>query len=154
MDNYLQQQLSGNHCFGCGVDNPQGLQIKSDWAADDSVECRFTPELHHCAGPQKVLNGGIIATIIDCHCIVAAMAKAYRMAGRELGEGARIWFATGALEVAYLKPTPIDNDVLLKARVLDTAEKKITVACELFSGSDLCATANVVAVKVPNSWFD
>ena len=31
-----------SHCYGCGRLNPQGLQIKSFWEADESV-CHFSP---------------------------------------------------------------------------------------------------------------
>ncbi len=27
----LQDLISHNHCYGCGPDNPDGLQIKSYW---------------------------------------------------------------------------------------------------------------------------
>lgn len=149
----FQDQIQGNHCFGCGSDNPLGLQIKSYWSDDDKTECRFTPAAHHCAGPESVLNGGIISTIIDCHCVCSAMAKAYQLAGRDIKDGERIWFATGLLEVPYLKPTPIDQEVLLVANIVEASDKKIVVSCELFSGQECCAKANVIAVKVPNGWF-
>ena len=149
----FQEQMQGNHCFGCGQDNPLGLQIKSYWSGDDKSECRFMPAAHHCAGPAKILNGGIISTIIDCHCVCTAMAKAYQLAGRAMNHGERIWFATGLLEVTYLKPTPIEQEVMLTADIVEAGEKKIVVACDLFSGQVCCARAKVIAVKVPTSWF-
>jgi len=27
----IQDQMTGNHCWGCGADNPEGLQLKSFW---------------------------------------------------------------------------------------------------------------------------
>lgn len=149
----FQDLIQGNHCFGCGPDNVMGLQIKSYWHGEQTL-CEFSPQAHHCAGPQNVLNGGIIATVIDCHAICSAMAKAYQQAGRALGEGERIWFATGALEVSYLMPTPIDDAIKVIASFIDVSEKKIVLNCELYAGEQLCASADVVAVKVPNSWFD
>ncbi|MEI8599212.1 PaaI family thioesterase [Vibrio sp. M60_M31a] len=105
------------------------------------------------AGPTQFLNGGIISTVIDCHCICTAIAKGYQLQGREIGSGEAVWYATGKLEVNYLKPVPIDKDVELVAIVEEINGNKMTVNCELFSDGVLCCTAKVVAVQVPNSWF-
>ena len=77
---YIQDGLHGNHCYGCGAWNDKGLQIKSYWDGDVSV-CVFQPEPHHAAMPPDVMNGGTIASIIDCHCVCSAMADAYRTEG-------------------------------------------------------------------------
>ena len=78
---YFQDLIQGNHCFGCGPHNPAGLQIKSTWSGEKESVCVFQPSAHHCAAPTKFLNGGIIATIIDCHSVCTAIAYAYRQAG-------------------------------------------------------------------------
>ncbi|MFC6979328.1 hypothetical protein [Microbulbifer taiwanensis] len=39
----IQDQIPGNHCFGCGPDNDRGLRIKSYWSDDDRTHCDFTP---------------------------------------------------------------------------------------------------------------
>ena len=31
----IQDQLPNNHCYGCGADNSDGLQIKSHWRGDE-----------------------------------------------------------------------------------------------------------------------
>src|SRR5690606_24999567 len=100
----FQDRISGNHCYGCGPDNAGGLRIKSYWSGDNESVCHFTPLPHHSAGPAHYVNGGIIATLIDCHCVCTAIAKGYRLAGREVGQGEAIWFATGRLEVDYKYP--------------------------------------------------
>lgn len=148
----FQDQIDKNHCFGCGPDNPQGLKIKSYWLDTDVSECRFTPESHHCAGPTKYLNGGITATIIDCHCVCTAMAKAYQMAGHDIGAGEKLWFATAALEVAYQRPVAIDQEVILTAEIEDASDNKISINCTLSSQGNVCATSYVLAVKVPGNW--
>ena len=150
----FQDLIPGNNCFGCGPQNEHGLQIKSRWKGDGVAECRFVPAAHHSAGPLHTLNGGIIATLIDCHSVCTAIAKAYQMAGRDIGTGEPIWFATGAMSVAYKKPVPIDTEVLLVATVVSAAEKKITVSCAVNANGSLCAAGDVVAVRVPNGWFD
>lgn len=154
----FQEQMPNNHCFGCGTLNPKGLGIKSYWVAgkegQESV-CRFSPQPHHNAGPQHVLNGGIISTIIDCHCVCTAFAKAYEMAGRDVGDdsGDLLWFATGTLEVRFNRPVPLEAELTLKATIIEAKEKKITLNCTLEAGGEICNEAKVIAVKVPKEFL-
>src|SRR5262245_44941430 len=60
-----------NACFGCGPANPKGLRIRS-FAQGDEVVAEWKPEPYHEAFPG-VLNGGIIGTLLDCHCNWAAV---------------------------------------------------------------------------------
>lgn len=145
--------MGGNHCWGCGSDNPKGLQIKSHWE-DDIAVCRFVPRPEHMAGPTHILNGGIIATVIDCHTVCTAMAELYRLEGRPIGSDPIIWCATASLEITYLKPTPLDQPVFLQAKVseVSASRRKVKVECSLFSGQTECAKASVLAVRVPDEW--
>lgn len=149
----IQDQIPNNHCYGCGVENHSGLQIKSYWMSETEASCDFRPEKHHCAGPTHFLNGGIISTIIDCHCVCMAIAKGYQFQGQDVGVGEPVWFATGNLNLSFLKPVRLDSTVTLKARVVEMLEKKMVLTCELFSHGELCCQAEVIAVKVPNAWF-
>lgn len=148
----FQDWIPNNHCFGCGSGNAHGLKLKSRWAAEGESVCRFRPQRHHCAGPSKYVNGGIIATIIDCHCICTAFAYAYEAAGRRSGDGKPLSFATGSLNVNYLKPAPIDREILLRAKVEEATERKIRLSCSLISHNEERATAEVLAVAVPADW--
>lgn len=152
METALQDLIPHNHCFGCGPHNAQGLRIKSFWSGEDETHCTFTPLPHHCAGPTQYLNGGIIATVIDCHTICTAIADGYRQAGREAGSGDPIWYVTGRLDVQYKAPTPIEQPVTLVARIVERKEKKTVLHCTLHSDERLCASAEVVAVRVPAGW--
>ena len=80
------------------------------------------------------------------------MSNYYRREGREVGEGDEIWCVTARLTVNYLKPTPIDTEVTLRARIEDVTEKKTLVRCHLFSGDTQTAEGEVVVVRVPLSW--
>jgi acyl-coenzyme A thioesterase PaaI-like protein len=149
----FQDKIPGNHCFGCGPQNPKGLRIKSYWSGEKTSECRFMPSPHHSAGPLQYLNGGIIATIIDCHCVCTAIAQRYRDEGREVGEGEKIWYVTGALELSYKKPVLLNREVLLKATVAETTEKKTVLKCTLFSQGEACVESSLVAIRVPRDWY-
>jgi acyl-coenzyme A thioesterase PaaI-like protein len=147
----FQDQIPDNHCYGCGPGNEQGLRIKSFWDGDESVST-FLPHAFHTAGPRQLLNGGIIATIIDCHCVCTAMADAYRRENRAIGTAPQIWCATASLKVDYLQPVPIDRPVSLRARIIEAGPKKTKLVCAVFSEEQECARGEVLAIRVPSSW--
>lgn len=137
----------GTYCWGCGKNNEHGLQLKSHWEGDETV-ATFTPKEYHLAF-SGVLNGGIIATIIDCHATGTANALAHR----EAGSDAHFMYVTASLYVKYLRPTPLDKPVSLRARIKKNEGKRITVECDLYSGDKKCATGELVAVKVDQEIF-
>ena len=104
-----------SHCYGCGRLDIAGLQIKSYWDGEESV-CRFDPKPYHTAIPGFVY-GGLIASLIDCHSTGTAAAAAYRAEGRAMDTNPSLRFLTAALHVDYLKPTPIDGPLEVRARV-------------------------------------
>ena len=152
----FQDRMHDNFCFGCGADNPDGLQLKSAWAADDPevAVAQWTPGPVHAAGPRHILNGGIIATLLDCHGICTAVADAYRREGRDVGSDPDLWYATASMQVDYLRPAPIDEPVTLTGRVVGVDDRFTTVECELAAAGKPRATATVRAVRVPDTWRD
>jgi acyl-coenzyme A thioesterase PaaI-like protein len=114
---------------------------------------RFTPEPCHCAGPTHFVNGGILATVIDCHCVCTAMATAYRDSGREIGSKPDLHYATTRLELQYLRPTPIDAEIELQARVIERTERTYVLSCELKARGKTRVRAEVEAIAVPESWM-
>lgn len=151
---YFQDGLHGNHCFGCGAWNERGLRIKSYWDGDESV-CIFEPQPHHAAMPPDVMNGGIIAAVIDCHSVCTAIADAYRREGREVGEGKKIWYATGSLHVTYRLPTPVVGPITVRSKITQVKEKKTTLSVELYSfENEMTCDGEVLAIRVPDEWAD
>jgi len=151
---YIQDGLHGNHCYGCGAWNDKGLRIKSFWDGDESI-CIFHPEAHHAAMPPDVMNGGIIASVIDCHGVCSAIAEAYKTEGREVGEGDKIWYATASLTVNYRKPTPIDGPVTARAKLVEKSDRKTLIAVDFFSHKGvLTCNATVLSLRVPDEWAD
>lgn len=147
----FQDRIPHNHCWGCGPDNQHGLQIKSYWSGDESI-CNWEPLPWHMAGPTHVLNGGIIATLIDCHSICTAIAAAYRRDGRAMDSEPLIWYVTAHLDITYRYPTPIEGPVTLRASVTETSPRKSLVACTLSADDEERVRADVVAVRVPDAW--
>ena len=138
----------GNVCWVCGSENAHGLQIKSYWEGDESV-CTWMAEDFHTAGWPHVLNGGIISGVIDCHCVLTAFAASVKDKTAEERGSPSYWFATASLKVDFLKPTPVDKPVQLRARVKEMHARKTLVTCSLLSEGVECARGEVLAVRVP-----
>jgi len=137
------------HCFGCGRHNARGHQLKS-FDEGEEVVARFTPLPQHTALPGFVY-GGLIASLIDCHAMATAAAASEKAAGRRIGEGPAPRFVTAALNVAFLKPTPIGGELVLRARVAERSDRKAVVEVTLSANDVITARGNVVAVPMPAS---
>ncbi len=136
-------------CWGCGKNNRHGLRLKSYWADEEAV-ATWQPKDYHLSFPG-ILNGGIIATLIDCHATGTANAAAHRFSAA--GQNNHFMYVTASMQVRYLRPAPLTKPVTLKAKVKETTERKITVSCSLYSDGTECATGEVVAVRVDASDF-
>ncbi|MFY0600109.1 MAG: PaaI family thioesterase [Cyclobacteriaceae bacterium] len=146
--NYFQDHMPENVCFGCGK-NHEGLNIKSFWDGEEAV-CRWdSEEKYH--GWANLLNGGILATLVDCHCMGTAIAHAYKLENRDLDSSPIYRYATGTLSVKYLKPTPNNQTVELRAKVMEVKNRKTVLKCDVFSGELKTAEAEVVAIRVFDS---
>ena len=144
--------MPDNICFGCGTANAEGLQIRSHWEGDESV-CVWHSQPKYQGWPH-VLNGGILASLIDCHCMGTAMAAAYRAEGRPLDSTPLYRYATGTLTVRYLLPTPNDGPIVLRAQVQEIKGRKTTLTCQVFAGGRQTASADVIAIRIEASQED
>ena len=124
-DQYFPQMT----CFGCGPANADGLQLKSFATGDRTAEARFTPWPRHDNG-LGYLNGGIIATLLDCHSASAVVHVAYESGWPALA-GADLPYVTAGLDVRYRRPTPRDEELLLVAEVTEADEKAMTCVIRL-----------------------
>jgi acyl-coenzyme A thioesterase PaaI-like protein len=143
----FQDQGSVHHCHGCGAANEKGLQLKSYWDGDEAI-ATWRALAHHCGGTRENLNGGIIASLIDCHSLNLAIAQAYRAAGRAIGTAPRIGYVTANLNISYLKPTPINEPIQLRARIARLEGRKAWVTCALSAAGEIRATGEVLGVRV------
>jgi acyl-coenzyme A thioesterase PaaI-like protein len=144
---YYPDQLA--HCYGCGRLNEHGLQIKSYWDGDESV-CHFVPRAYHTAIPGFVY-GGLIASLIDCHGTGTAAAAMYRAENRAMDTEPPFRFVTGSLHVDYLRPTPIDATLQVRAKVKEIKGRKVTMTLTLSANGELCARGEVIAVQMPEN---
>jgi acyl-coenzyme A thioesterase PaaI-like protein len=144
---YYPDELS--HCYGCGRLNEQGLQLKSRWDGEESVAF-FTPRPYHTAIPGYVY-GGLLASLIDCHGTGTASAAAYRAAGRPLGSEPALRFVTAALNVNYLRPTPLGGALEIRGRAKEIRGRKVVVEVWIIADGNVCVRGEVVAVQLPEA---
>lgn len=135
-------------CYGCGRNNAHGLHIQTFWDGEEGV-AHFKPQPHHTAFPGFVY-GGVLASLIDCHSIGTAIAALYRAESRPIGSQPEITCVTGALNVTYLRPTPIDAELELRARVKLMTLRKVIVASRIYVDGQEYVRGEVVAVRVPS----
>jgi len=142
----LQERYAPNGiCFGCGPANAQGLRIRSVRDPDDPtvLVCSFVPEPHHAAFPG-VLNGGIIGSLLDCHCNWTAAI--HFMDARGVDEPPCT--VTADYAITLRRPTPTGVRLELRARVVASEGDRATVEGELRANDKLCATCRGTFVAV------
>lgn len=149
----IQDLIPDNNCFGCGPNNPGGLRLKSFWDGSGNSVARFVPQPHHCAGPPHFVNGGILATIVDCHSICTAAAAAYLETGRAIGQAPHQHFATASLALDYRRPTPIVAELLLEAEPKRIADGRYVISCVVIANQKITIEARVEAVAVSAQWM-
>ncbi len=128
-------------CFGCGPANSRGLRLKS-YLGDGYVTASFIPWPEHGNG-LGFLNGGIIATLLDCHTAAGVLQEA-SLQGWDASPGALVPFVTSGIDVRYLRPSPLDSAVELRAVVIKSTEAEITCEAELRYDDKTCATGHAV----------
>ncbi|MDH3958851.1 MAG: PaaI family thioesterase [Actinomycetota bacterium] len=126
----IQQRLYPElTCFGCGHANPKGLHLNSYPAEDGQVVGQFQPSPEHDNG-FGYLNGGIIATVLDCHSGAAVFHTADQR-GLLRAPGAPLLYVTAGLDLRYLRPCPLGEPLDLRAVIASADEDQMTVEVEL-----------------------
>ena len=124
-------------CFGCGPGNAKGLRLKS-FPVDDTVRASFQPWPEHDNG-LGFLNGGIIATLLDCH---SAAAVVLASAERGLTPDGTLQYVTAGIDVRYRRPSPLLEPAALVGRLVSVDEDEILVDAELWWQGKVRATAH------------
>ncbi len=143
-DKSIQETFAPNlACFGCGPANPQGLHVRS-FPNGDEVVAEFKPETYQEAF-EGMLSGGIIGTLLDCHCNWTA---AWHLMNK-LKLDKPPCTVTSDYAIKLLRPTPTDRPVKLVARAVESTEDRAVVEGELIAYGKVTATCRgtFVAVK-------
>ena len=136
-------------CFGCGRLNEHGYHLRTFWNGD-TTETRFTPQPYHTAIPGFV-NGGLLASLVDCHATGTAAGAAYRAEGREMDTLPAHRFVTASLRVDYLRPTPLGPELLVQGHVRSISGRKVIVEVTISAGGETTVRGEFVAVEMPDS---
>lgn len=115
----------GNHCFGCGSQNPQGLHLHFVIHDSDpnAISAAATIQLGAAfEGPPGYVHGGIIATMLD-----EAMSK--------LNRSLDVIAMTRHMEVDYLHPVRLGDTLTIAGHHVRRDGKKIFHSAEI-TGSD------------------
>ncbi|HTZ95134.1 MAG TPA: PaaI family thioesterase [Terriglobales bacterium] len=134
--------LKKNLCFGCGVDNPEGMHLK--FFADrerGSFFCRFRLGKRF-TGPPGYCHGGIIATILD-----EAMSK--------LNKKRDIVAATAQMKIEYLRPIPLRQPLHVQSHEISKRGRRLTRVAEILdeNGTVLARSRGVFVIVDPHRVF-
>jgi len=143
MPESLQDRYApANACFGCGPANAAGLRLKSFVDGEDVV-CTWQPDEIHQAFPG-VLSGGIVGTLLDCHCNWAAAHHLMLAKGLD----APPCTVTAEYAIKLRRPTPVDAPVLLRASLEELDGDRARVSGTLTAGGRVTATCDGIFVAV------
>ena len=131
------EKMEGYNCFGCSPDNKLGLQLKFTEEGDWLVS-KWVPK-NHFSGYQKMLHGGIQATLMDEIGSWIVQVK-LKTAG-----------VTAKLEVKYIKPVSVEEkELTLKARIEKHVRNLAYISVELRNGkNELCSTSSMIYFLFP-----
>jgi acyl-coenzyme A thioesterase PaaI-like protein len=110
-----------NHCFGCGLSNPQGLHLVFTLdttypEAPTAIAYFELSRLHE--GPPGHIHGGIVATLLD-----EAMSK--------LNRPLNVLAMTRHMEIDYLRPAPLYQPLVLVGRHVRREGRKLFHQAEI-----------------------
>jgi acyl-CoA thioesterase FadM len=76
----------------------------------------------------------------------------YRSEAREMDSLPAFRFVTGSLQVSYLKPTPLDGELVIRGSVTEIKGRKVIVETTVLVDGVATARGTVVAVQMPEGF--
>jgi len=124
-------------CFACGRLNPSGLQLDFD-VSSNSATARYTGLQRH-QGYDGTLHGGVITALLD-----ETMGWAIFHQG--------IWGVTAKLEVAFKRPVPVGEELLVTGELVRERGRSIETKGILVraSNGEVLADATALFVRMPD----
>ena len=120
-----------NQCFGCGLDNPIGLQVDGFAREDDTITASFeSRDLY--AGFHGVLHGGVLATALDEILAWTAILVAGTMA------------VTAKMDFKFRNPAPPDATYQLEGRLIEQRGKRLVLEGSCSTGGKVVAEAHAL----------
>jgi acyl-coenzyme A thioesterase PaaI-like protein len=92
-------------------------------------------------GPPACVHGGMVAALLD-----DALGRTRHLTGRNC--------VTGSLNITYKRPTPINADLTVEARIESIHERKFIVTGEIYLDGQVTAAAEAVFVFLADEKFN
>ena len=129
---------NSRHCFVCGLENGNGLQLSFYQDGPERVVCNYTvPE--HFQGYPDIVHGGIVAAMLD-----EVLGHVFMLKDPE-----RFMF-TGKLTTRYRHPVPVGQPLRLVGMVVKDNKRLAESKAELYGPDDkLLAEAHGLLVPLP-----
>ncbi len=137
------KQPNSRHCFACGVDNRNGLQLTFHIVAPGEVMSNYiVPEKFQ--GYPGLVQGGIVATMLDEITLRAHLQE-------EDFQQTNFLF-TARLDIRYRKPVPVGQPIKIIGKAIKR-KSKTAVSKGFIYGVDgeLLAEADAILVQVPEA---
>ena len=115
-----------DRCFGCGLNNPVGLQLDGFVRKGTTVTAQFLPRPDY-VGFTDVLHGGIIAAALD-----EIMAWTSILVEN-------VMVVTGTLELRFRHPADANQSFLLEGTLLERRGRRLQLE------SKMCHDGSIVA---------
>ncbi|MEO6836635.1 MAG: PaaI family thioesterase [Candidatus Tumulicola sp.] len=106
------------NCFACGPENPVGMHLRFDRAADDDGVLAAVTLPPQYQGWRGVAHGGIVMALLD-----EAMAHAAGFAGHR--------GVTASVNVRFRKPVPLEAPIEVRGRVAWQRRNVLGVEAEI-----------------------
>lgn len=92
-------------------------------------------------GPPACVHGGIVAALLD-----DALGRTRHLTGRNC--------VTGSLDISYKRPTPLNSELIVEARIEEVHERKFIVTGEILHNGAITASAKAVFVFMNDEKFN
>ena len=123
-----------------GTMNPLAPPIEYEYDPGNlAVTGRCTMHVGY-QGPPGRVHGGHVAAILD-----DVLGRTRHLTGRHC--------VTGTLNIRYEKATPLNSELVCRARIIETHERKFIVTGEITSGGEVTARAEAVFVFLSDEKF-
>jgi len=135
-----------HHCFGCGRQNPHGLQLTFYHGENGELWAPWTPDQRH-EGYTGIAHGGVIAAVLD-------EVMAWTVYSRQ------IWAVTGRISISYRMPVEMGVPVRAIGRIVADRGRLLEMAAEMRREDEnqLLAEATATFIRVPpeqaTAWQD
>jgi uncharacterized protein (TIGR00369 family) len=124
-----------DHCFVCGKNNPDGLQLDFSWdEAGRSIETSWTASPVY-QGYDGILHGGILSTLLD-----EAVGKLSVLLGTPA--------VTAEMTLRFVKPVPTGKVLHIRGRMVAERRRVLSAEAEaLLDDGTVAASATFTLVK-------